>query len=237
MEFVTHDMGDGFPENIDAFDMVGFAAFTDYGGPSEFFLRYVRGLPEVKKVPSFVVNTYAGFSGHTLKVMKKEVEKKGFDVLAGHSVKMPENYPPSRKRGIKGDDNPDGKEMKKLDGFIRKLNDLSTTVNLEGDIRKEKVRIGLLNYLYRPASRDKAGRKMGPKKVDESSCIRCGKCADVCVYGAIELDPLPVFEERSCFGCFACYNLCPTGAISTEKFKGDHRYTGPSEKLRRKLSY
>jgi len=51
--------------------------------------------------------------------------------------------------------------------------------------------------------------------VDQNKCIHCGKCADVCQFGAIMSFPsgVAVFEKL-CHGCGACSIVCPTKAIS-----------------------
>jgi len=51
--------------------------------------------------------------------------------------------------------------------------------------------------------------------VDESQCIACGMCHDVCAFNAIAVlgKSVLVFKEL-CHGCGACTRLCPVGAIS-----------------------
>lgn len=51
--------------------------------------------------------------------------------------------------------------------------------------------------------------------VDESKCIACGKCKDICQYSAIILlkDTVLTFSNL-CHGCGGCKLVCPTGAIS-----------------------
>jgi MinD superfamily P-loop ATPase len=51
--------------------------------------------------------------------------------------------------------------------------------------------------------------------VDESKCISCGMCHDVCAFNAIAVlgSAVLVFKEL-CHGCGACTRFCPVGAIS-----------------------
>ncbi len=53
--------------------------------------------------------------------------------------------------------------------------------------------------------------------VDENTCTRCGKCAEVCAYHAIAVfgEYVLTFPEL-CHGCGACSYLCPEKAISEE---------------------
>ena len=51
--------------------------------------------------------------------------------------------------------------------------------------------------------------------VDESRCINCGMCHDVCAFNAIAVlgSAVLVFKEL-CHGCGACSRFCPVGAIT-----------------------
>ncbi len=51
--------------------------------------------------------------------------------------------------------------------------------------------------------------------VDESQCISCGMCHDVCAFNAIAVlgSAVLVFKEL-CHGCGACSRFCPVGAIT-----------------------
>ncbi|MBW2092710.1 MAG: 4Fe-4S binding protein [Deltaproteobacteria bacterium] len=51
--------------------------------------------------------------------------------------------------------------------------------------------------------------------VDNELCANCGDCAEVCIYGGMEMeDGELVFRDEKCFGCGRCERVCPTGAIS-----------------------
>ena len=51
--------------------------------------------------------------------------------------------------------------------------------------------------------------------VDESKCIACGKCRDICQYSAIILLGKTILTfPNLCHGCGGCTLVCPTGAIT-----------------------
>jgi NAD-dependent dihydropyrimidine dehydrogenase PreA subunit len=50
--------------------------------------------------------------------------------------------------------------------------------------------------------------------VDPDRCIACGKCEEVCPYGAVEvIDGNAVIDPVLCHFCFRCVEICPEGAI------------------------
>lgn len=50
--------------------------------------------------------------------------------------------------------------------------------------------------------------------INQSTCIQCGKCADVCRFDAIPvIDGQYIVETLDCEGCGYCPRVCPTDAI------------------------
>jgi heterodisulfide reductase subunit A len=60
--------------------------------------------------------------------------------------------------------------------------------------------------------------------VDEALCQGCGRCEEICEFGAAivslngALVPVSSINEAMCKGCGACAVVCPTGAISVRHF-------------------
>jgi len=61
--------------------------------------------------------------------------------------------------------------------------------------------------------------------VDTLKCKGCGRCEDVCEFGAVKVEPdergVPHanVNEALCKGCGACTVICPTGAITIQHFR------------------
>lgn len=65
----------------------------------------------------------------------------------------------------------------------------------------------------------------------ESRCTGCGKCRNVCAFGAIswnEKKKIPVFRSLFCEGCGACELICPEDAIKLEDVNNAMIGTGKS---------
>ncbi|AEH60521.1 methyl-viologen-reducing hydrogenase delta subunit [Methanosalsum zhilinae DSM 4017] len=55
--------------------------------------------------------------------------------------------------------------------------------------------------------------------VEKASCVGCGLCEDVCIFGKIRvIDSKAVVDEISCQGCGTCSAACPTDAIDMRHF-------------------
>ncbi len=59
--------------------------------------------------------------------------------------------------------------------------------------------------------------------IDLKKCTGCGRCAEICAFNALRLDPLaqgkPILNKFFCEGCGACEAVCPVKAIKMKKIK------------------
>jgi len=73
-----------------------------------------------------------------------------------------------------------------------------------------------LHLLLRPNIRERHEFKSGKTAViDKGKCVKCGKCAEVCRFGAISKDL--IVDGVSCEGCAFCSFACPELAIKMEE--------------------
>lgn len=220
---------------LEKYDVVGFATFTNFWGVPYILQTFIENLPQQDNTPAFVLNTYGFISGKTLLILDKLVTEKGFSVITGHSLHTPESYPPMIVRGMSNEQAPNEKEMKNFNKYISGLDQLIYELNRGNELRRVKIRPGLLNSLLPAFSITKARDDMGEKYVDESLCTECGVCENLCPYKAIKCSPKPVFDMGKCYGCWTCYNHCPGRAIYTAKYRGVGHYPQPISQLKEKL--
>ena len=57
----------------------------------------------------------------------------------------------------------------------------------------------------------------GPNPTADSSCLKCGACADNCPVGAISMANLHKVDKSLCVSCMRCVSVCPNGARSIGK--------------------
>ena len=76
-----------------------------------------------------------------------------------------------------------------------------------------------LDLIINPKETPKEIKFYGSKKakIDVDKCVKCGKCKEICRFGAIKKDKNGYYiDEYSCEGCGACTIKCPTNAIKLE---------------------
>lgn len=57
-------------------------------------------------------------------------------------------------------------------------------------------------------------------EVDEASCVGCGKCGEICQYGAVVgIGEKVLTFEQLCHSCAGCWLVCPVGAIRPKPLK------------------
>jgi len=79
-----------------------------------------------------------------------------------------------------------------------------------------------------PLARGKVEVEPTVASVNEDICKGCGRCEEVCEYGAIKVEETGPFDrvpmlvakvtEAQCKGCGSCSVVCPTGAITMRHF-------------------
>lgn len=219
----------------DEYDIVGFASFAEYFGPPTLMKRFIGSLNPVSRKPAFVLNTYGGVNGPTQIEFAKQVEARGYKVVSGYSLITPMNYPPMKRKGKHSENTPSPKDMKKFNLFINEIDDIIIRIKNAEELKSVFGVFGL-KKLVPSMPRSKVKKDFGIQKINKEKCVKCGNCAKVCAYQAIEITPYPEVDHSKCNGCWACYNQCPMQAIQTKSFKGDNQYKGPSQELIKKLS-
>lgn len=228
------DIKHAAPKPCALYDLIGFATYTDAWDVPRFFKEYILQIQPQPGQPAFVLNTYGATSGHTLEIFAQLARKQGFNVIAGHSQHMPENYPPMIALGLGNSQAPQPREIKQFQQFASALKEKIQRLRRKEDLPPTVIALGWNKFLPKyPQSLIKF--MLGRKSVDQAKCKKCGLCARNCPFGAITLDPFPRFNEAKCGQCWCCYNLCPTQAIRTTYFKRA-RYPRPNAVLQNKFN-
>lgn len=235
VKFDLFNITRGSLPELSGYDVAGFATFTDFLDPPYLFLDFMDKLPVQDNMPAFVFNTYGFVNGKTCYTLGKRATARGFKVVAGHSLHMPESYPPMIAGGHGNEQAPDDKELDKFKMFVSHMEDIFGLLGSGRGAEIKEAGFSLISRILPQLSRKRSRNDMGLKYVDTELCDECGICAKICPYAAIKLDPKPVFTMEKCYGCWSCYNHCPNKAIYTKKFRNIGHYPKPIESVKAKL--
>lgn len=225
---ITNDV---YP-NMEKYDIIGFAAPVEFFGLPKFLFDWFGDLPSLKNPKyCFLILTFGNIAGTTLLQLRSLVRDKGFRVIAGHVIHMPDNFPISRTKGFSASASPNKQELARFELFVSILKELIGSIHEGHEILEASFKLSLINYFFNIPDRYAAKRSMGFKFVDEETCTQCALCVENCPYDAIEMNCYPLFFEELCYGCWKCYNICPTKAIYTNKLRQKGHYPGPSQSL------
>lgn len=203
---VTVEEIDKNPDLESEADMIALAYPIHAFSAPENVIKFAKGLPETKeRKPIFIIKT----SGEPLSlndassaVIKKTVEKKGYDAVAEYHYVMPYNMLYKHTESMATKMWFAAKRM-----IIRDVNSL-----LNGERRK----IGgdtLVSVVFRGIEQPFMNFNGKHFKVDKEKCINCNKCVSSCPQKNITIKDGEITFGKSCIGCVRCSFLCPTDAI------------------------
>lgn len=234
-EWVLHDLTEQATPDLEDYDIVGLATYTDFWGPPQKVHCFLESLPSQNGDKSaFIFNAHAGESGKTLMILKDWMKSKGFNVIAGNSLATPVNYPPAIANGWINAD-PTEQDIAEFDKFISQLNNSILKLKNNEKVNEISITLSAKDMSFPFAVRNKAKDDMGDIFVDTNLCTSCGKCKNLCPYGAIELISFPIFDNSKCYGCWACFNKCDSKAIYTSNVRGNGHYNKPTDKFKERL--
>ncbi len=179
------------------------------------FIDNLDGQAVVRNNPFvFAVCTAGDTIGEAMDRFSERISKKGISLRAAYGVRMPNTYVGMPFMDVDSKEVQTAK-LKEAEHRVAKIAEQIkercevTDLKYEGRWRRINSRcLGALftNYLVT----DKLF------SVDESLCVKCGKCAAVCpvdnIRGGVGEAPLWKHNKK-CMTCFACYHYCPKHAI------------------------
>lgn len=183
-----------------------------FGFPEEIF-PYLNG----DNTPFVGVVMYGnGFYGSSLRQMKKVVEKRGFNMVAGGAFIGQNSADPDLATG-----RPDASDQKIQLDFGKKISrkllehgDHSFSAKIPFDWPKDKFSI-IKSAIMQPFASWGMIKLFSPmnKLAVSNACTHCGKCEANCPTGAMD-STTNISDPQKCIGCFACINGCPQKAIA-----------------------
>ena len=193
--------------------ILGVMTATKIFGFAQEILESISG----NNTPAAGVVLYGnGYYGNSLKILRHEIEKRGFKMAAGGAFIGQHSFEPSIAAN-----RPDENDCKIQVDFGAKLEqkvfidkDYSFNSKLKIDWPETgfsmKAKCALLLALP-GISTPKIPTSWCIKNISDD-CILCGRCERKCPTGAINIKEKSI-DYRKCIGCNACANICPQNAI------------------------
>lgn len=182
----------------------------------------------------YSLSTCGDECGHTDKMIRKALRRRGLSLSAAYSIQMPNNYillPGFDVDKKEVENRKLGQAPQQLKAIVESV---KTHANSNADLYVRGPIPFLKSRLVYPLFARLAIQKNAFYATD--NCIDCGLCATMCPTGTISLraDGRPQWAKGSCVQCLACIHYCPVRAIEYGKIslkKG--RYHHPEMKKNR----
>lgn len=219
-------------------DLLGFFYPVWGSNPPDPMVEYLNNMPDGKGMKVFFVGNCCAFTGDTGLRWKKILEKKGYDVFYLDHIIMPTNInipwlPENIMKRVPG-----AKELEIiLDKAADKIRQVSYSI-LKGERKVEgRGPISRFGGFMQRAFYWTADFYKSRYSVDDSRCVKCGRCRRVCPTGNISMDDDGnISFGDKCILCVKCYDLCPADAVLICKQSIDNnkyrRYKGPAPNIK-----
>jgi NAD-dependent dihydropyrimidine dehydrogenase PreA subunit/flavodoxin len=194
-------------------ERLGFCFPTHGWQPPRIVRTFIRNASFILPPSSYVyaATTCGDNMGHAMRILDKELSKKGMKTDARFAVVMPESNVCFSFLHL---DTPE-KEQQKKTAAQKTVAHISEVVK-NRQVGVEELVKGAIPYTYTYVIGGYYNKHLITDKhfwVDEEACIQCGLCAKLCPVDDIEGLPPHWKHDGSCTNCLACYHHCPQHAI------------------------
>lgn len=172
---------------------------------------------------AYAVATYGSFCGQVCELLGQKLQQKGIELSARFSVRMPDTWTP--------------------------VFDLSDPTKVAKIMAEEPAQLAKIADRIKKERKNKRAKRQVPMKVVQlyhpnyekfrktkylwttDRCTGCGKCADNCPTGTIEMkNGRPFLPKSKCSMCLRCLHQCPVFAMQYSDQTMNHgQYTHPEE--------
>lgn len=166
---------------------------------------------------TYAVTTCGDNMGYAMRILNKELGKKGLRAQSSFAVLMPESNVCFSFLHL---DTPE-RERQKIDAAKERVRHICEAVVSRQEGLEELIK-GPIPFTFTYIIGGYYNKHLiNDEKfwVDENSCIQCGLCAKVCPVDDIKEMPPRWKHDGSCTNCLACYHHCPQHAIHWAKMQ------------------
>lgn len=171
----------------------------------------------------YAVATYGTFCGQVCELLARKLQEQGIVLSGRFSIRMPDTWTPTF------DLSDTGKVAKVLKAEPAQLAKIAAKIQRQTKTRRAKRQAPMkVVQLYHPNY-----EKMRKTKYlwTTDRCVGCGRCAENCPTGTIEMkNGRPFLPKSKCAMCLRCLHTCPVFAMQYSDLTMQHgQYTHPEE--------
>lgn len=159
----------------------------------------------------YALTTCGDNMGYAMRILRKELQRKGLSLDAAFAVVMPESNVCFSFLHLDSKES----EERKIAAAQERMPHICDLVSQKARNVEELVK-GSIPFTYTYVIGDYYNKHLITDEkfwVDTEQCILCGLCAKRCPVDDIEEIPPRWKHNGSCTNCLACYHYCPTHAI------------------------
>lgn len=205
-------------------ERLGFCFPTHGWQPPRIVRTFIRNVSFILPPSSYVyaATTCGDNMGHAMRILDKELGKKGMKTDARFAVVMPESNVCFSFLHL---DTPE-REQQKIEAAKGKVAKICEIIKNRQRGIEDLVK-GAIPFTYTYVLGGYYNKHLITDKhfwVDEEACLQCGLCAKLCPVDDIEGLPPHWKHDGSCTNCLACYHHCPQHAIHWGKMQRGQYY-------------
>ncbi len=170
---------------------------------------------------AFLCATYGTMTGQLAYQAQNLMASKGTPFDAFFGIKTVDNYVPlfsvrdsERIAAVLK------KEEKQIEAVVSAVENRKRVPRM-----RDSVFFGLASGVYQKYDR----KRLTKYFFVSDDCVSCGKCAELCPEGAIEMDNgRPVWRKERCTLCLGCLHRCPAAAVGYVRKNVNGQYMHPA---------
>ena len=204
------------PLGVDLKAMLGLAFPVAAQSTYPFVWDFIEALPEADGTPVFMIDTLHAFSGGIVGPLRRLLESKGYRPVGAVEIRMPSNFFPGKVNEASNRSKRDQGKFLAREFARRVMTGEAWWRRLPG-VSDAMCWVSRRRFLWRMM------RRFFALQVDDSKCISCGLCADLCPVDNITVGRSAELGDR-CQTCMRCITYCPQGAIFSPRRKYPTKY-------------
>ena len=211
--YIPDELGNIKSYQLKEGERLGFCFPTHGWQPPRIVREFIRRSTFSVQPSTYIyaLTTCGDNMGYAMRILRKELRRKGLSLDAAFAVVMPESNVCFSFLHL---DTPES-EQRKIEAARQRMPHICQLVKDKATGVEELVK-GAIPFTFTYILGGYYNKHLITDEkfwVDTEACIQCGLCAKRCPVNDIEGLPPHWKHDGSCTNCLACYHYCPTHAI------------------------